>query len=113
MPTPVPVTFGGNDWRQVSAGETHTCATKTTGRLFCWGSDLFGELGNGGANEDQTIPIEVAGGLTTWRTMTVGSTNTCAIKTNGRLFCWGADTWGMLGDGNPGVSSARPVAVWE
>src|SRR4051812_17778826 len=35
-------------WRQVSAGDRHTCAITLTGRLSCWGSDAAGQLGDGG-----------------------------------------------------------------
>lgn len=33
--------------RQVSAGGDHTCATMQNGAITCWGSDRFGQVGNG------------------------------------------------------------------
>ena len=43
-------------WRQVSAGGTHTCAITTERRLYCWGSDAAGQLGDGGDNADRSVP---------------------------------------------------------
>ena len=37
-------------WRQVSAGEGHTCAITTERRLYCFGRDEAGQLGDGGDN---------------------------------------------------------------
>jgi hypothetical protein len=63
---------GTADWRQVSAGGEHTCAIRTSGRLYCWGGDRHGQLGNGGPNADQSTPTEVAGGATDWAAVTTG-----------------------------------------
>lgn len=42
----------------VSAGEAHTCALANTGEVFCWGSNEFGELGNGGGGGGP-MPVRV------------------------------------------------------
>ena len=97
-PTPVEVVGGATDWTQVSAGNTHTCALRRTGRLYCWGEDTGGQLGNGPSG-DQSTPTEVSGALTTWTSVSAGSGHTCGRRTNGRLYCWGTDFHGALGDG--------------
>ena len=108
---PVQVSGGATDWADVSAGEDHTCATRTTGRLFCWGADGSGRLGNGGADTDAQDPAEVSGGLTTWSKVSAGNAHTCAVRTNGRLFCWGDDGSGRLGNGGADTPSNVPVQV--
>ncbi len=42
----------------ISAGGVHTCATLTDGSVRCWGSNIFGQLGNGTAT-DSPLPVPV------------------------------------------------------
>jgi alpha-tubulin suppressor-like RCC1 family protein len=46
-PSPVD-TPAGVTLRPIDAGADHTCAVSDTGDGSCWGSDRFGQLGNGG-----------------------------------------------------------------
>ena len=109
--TPTQVAGDVTDWSAVSAGGSHTCARRRTGQLYCWGNDTNGELGDGGANADQSTPTEVAGGVTTWAGVSAGGGHTCARRTSGRLFCWGSDSAGQLGDGPPNANAAAPLQV--
>ena len=93
--TPAP---GG--WASITAGTTHTCATRTDGTLWCWGANDSGQLGIGGGT-DQDRPRQVttpaAGG---WAGVTAGYDHTCATRTGGTLWCWGYNGNGELGLGN-------------
>jgi alpha-tubulin suppressor-like RCC1 family protein len=63
-----PVSVGNaNNIVGISGGGFHSLALKSDGTLISWGSDVYGELGNGGANEDQTTPVSVLLGLATIR----------------------------------------------
>ncbi len=108
---PVQVTGGGGAWADVSAGYQHTCGRTLGGRLWCWGNDGSGRLGDDAAVADRTEPTEVAGATADWRTVTAGTFHTCAVKRSGRLFCWGLDSAGQLGDGPPLVGRHTPVEV--
>lgn len=48
------------NWATADAGGGHTCAVKTTGRLYCWGYDYYGQLGNDRPNTNQRTPVEVS-----------------------------------------------------
>lgn len=111
-PTPQEVSGQTGDWVTVSAGLSFACALKTTGHLFCWGVDSFGQLGDGGTGVDQPSPVEVMGGSARWTSVTTGDRHTCATKTNGRAFCWGSNLRGQLGVGEEGgdVFDPREVA---
>src|SRR5262245_41844661 len=73
---------------QVSAGWSHGCGINANNRAFCWGQNLFGQLGDG-TNTDHDLPVAVT---TTqrFRLLDAGFFTTCAVTTEDRLFCWGA-----------------------
>ncbi len=107
---PVEVAGHTTDWAQVSAGYDQTCAVKTDHRLFCWGTDTLGLLGNGPGQQDAPAPVEVAGSTTDWAQVSAGGA-TCAVKTTGRLFCWGQDYRGSLGNGGADTPAEAPAQV--
>jgi alpha-tubulin suppressor-like RCC1 family protein len=107
---PVAVTDPG-PWYQVSAGRDHTCAIKTDGTAWCWGTDANGELGNAGTTGDQVSPSPVTNADNVpWTQISAGIYSTCGIKVDGSLWCWGGDSAGQLGNG-AGGSSTQPSAV--
>jgi alpha-tubulin suppressor-like RCC1 family protein len=109
-----PVQVAGNhaDWTAVSAGGYHVCGRRSNARLYCWGDDLDGAVGDGGTGVDRASPVLVAGGFVNWSSVSAGLTHTCARRANGRLYCFGSDINGGLGNG-PGSSTSKyaPVEV--
>ena len=91
-----------------SAGSAHTCGLTTGGAAYCWGSNGYGQLGDG-TSGNRTSPVAVAGGLT-FQALSAGQSHTCGLTAGGAAYCWGANSLGQLGDG---TSSNRtsPVAV--
>jgi alpha-tubulin suppressor-like RCC1 family protein len=103
---------GTADWRSVSAGNTETCGIRTSGRLYCWGDDSFGQLGNGILIAgDVMTPDEVAGGHTDWTSVSVGNGFACGRRSTGRIYCWGYDGDGQLGNGAPVANRTAPTEV--
>jgi alpha-tubulin suppressor-like RCC1 family protein len=94
--TPVTTFAGGNNWKQVSAGNFHTSAIKTDGTLWTWGFGSGGVLGNAEITSRST-PVTTFAGGTNWKQVSGGS-HTTAIKTDGTLWVWGAGTYGRLGN---------------
>jgi alpha-tubulin suppressor-like RCC1 family protein len=58
--TPVSVTVPSGTVAALALGAYHTCALKTNASIDCWGSGIYGQLGNGGT-ADATTPVSVAG----------------------------------------------------
>jgi alpha-tubulin suppressor-like RCC1 family protein len=95
-------------FRQVSAGSDYTCGVTTDDRAYCWGSNFFGQLGDGTSENTRLTPVPVAGGLL-FRRVDAGSEHTCGVTIENLAYCWGFGGGG-LGNGTlPG--SPMPVAV--
>jgi len=97
----------------VGVGGQHSCAISETGKAYCWGRNTDGRLGVGYAGLFELTPVEVAdaeSGPLTFASIVGGSAQTCAWSTNGKAYCWGADTNGNLGAGGIG-DQPYPVPV--
>lgn len=92
------------------------------GTLWCWGRNVYGELGNGSASsdEDTEIPTRVLTGMAVepqWTSVRLGgiinlnSAHTCGIQTDGTLWCWGRNVYGQLGTGEFSPAEPRALAV--
>ncbi len=108
--SPSPV-VGANDWLSVDAGGDHACGRRTDWHMYCWGRDSAGEVGDGDTQLDTSIPVRVLIEGTRWTSLSSGSAHTCARRARGRLYCWGWDRYGQIGDGGPYVNHLSPVAV--
>lgn len=86
-------------WRSVSAGPDHTCALTTGGAAYCWGTDDYGQLGDGHPAPWRTSPVAVAGGLTFTSLSAGGIRQTCGLTAGGTAYCWGDGEYGQLGNG--------------
>jgi cysteine-rich repeat protein len=104
----VPVRIGSDiDWQYVSAGDWHTCATKTNGTLYCWGRNTYGQLGDG-TTIDKNVPTQL-GTAADWQYVSCHGQFSCAMKNDYTLHCWGANSFGQLGNGVTGVHQLTPV----
>ena len=89
---------GGHQFRQVAAGNSSSCGVTTASKVFCWGSDQYGQVGNGGGISDRTTPTAVAGTLL-FRQVDAMWDHVCGVTTAARAYCWGINGAGQLGDG--------------
>ncbi len=94
----------------LSAGENHTCGIAVnTRRMYCWGSNHFGQLGTGGPDNPVTTPTPISSTLA-FLQVSAGAGHTCGISTTGEAYCWGLNSSGQLGD-NTTTNQATPVKV--
>lgn len=100
---------GGRQFRQLDAGDHHTCAVTTGYRALCWGNGGAGQLGTGYTYTKSFWPRAVVGGLSFSR-LTAGTMHTCGETTTNRTYCWGDNRYGQLGDGTT-TQRLRPAAV--
>ncbi|WP_243059451.1 fibronectin type III domain-containing protein [Nocardioides sp. SR21] len=87
------------DWTSISAGSSHTCATRADGTAWCWGHNGARQFG-GPSPDPQRNPNPVqVGSRTDWVSISAGSYYTCGVTADQRGWCWGTNGNGQIGDG--------------
>jgi len=102
-----PVTIDGlSNVEAITNGTGFTCVL-SAGRVYCWGSNDAGQLGDGTFDDSET-PVEVAG-LDNIASISAGTRNICALTGGGAAYCWG-EGYGPLEDGAP-TNGPSPVLL--
>ena len=111
--SPVAV-VGGLTFQQISAGFGHACGVTSTQSVHCWGSNSSGQLGPGGGAGTGTPAL--VGGIQAIEVAASGigtgsGSHTCTIsKDRLKVWCWGRNDTGQLGNGNVTLgSTANPT----
>jgi uncharacterized repeat protein (TIGR02543 family) len=91
----------------MSLGSSHSSAISSTGRVFTWGNNFYGQLGDAttGSSNDKSIPTEITSRFSLAAgdkivSLSLGQSHSSAISSTGRVFTWGSNSSGRLGDGN-------------
>lgn len=109
----VPVAVAGlvDPVATISPGTGFACVVTTVGGAWCWGQNLYGELGNG-QRKVRVTPAVVPGLASGIQAIAAGDTHVCALTTGGAVECWGNNSDGQLGTGIArGVGSTTPAVV--
>ena len=102
---------------QVSAGTWHSLAVDTNGRIWTWGWNQYGQLGNS-TNSGQTspnpTPMQVdypySAGAVEAIQVSAGDEHSLAVDSKGNVWAWGLNQVGQLGNStNTGSTTANPV----
>jgi len=97
-------------WEQISVGLGITCGLKNGGKVYCWGKNDYGQLGNSTTTFSFSSPVAVdATGLLKnkiVKDIAVGNYGACVITDDNKIYCWGL----ALGNGSTSNSNT-PVAI--
>jgi alpha-tubulin suppressor-like RCC1 family protein len=96
--TPVTVN-GANQIVAIDGGHFHSLALTSSGTMLAWGSDTYGELGDGNQVNPQGLPVTVEN-VSNIVSIAAGGQFSLALKSDGTLQSWGQDFSGQLGDGS-------------
>ena len=95
------VTYGSN---------SPTCAIASNKKAYCWGGGYL----NGKTYATSQVPVAVAtDGVLSGKDLVeiaVGDQNVCALSTEGKVYCWGTNSYAQAGNGTNTTLTA-PVAV--
>lgn len=104
---------------QVAAGGMHACALFDHGKIKCWGSNSFGQLGlgdtetrgDGPGEMGMALPFVDLGDNFFVKKIALGNTHSCALSDAGMVKCWGKGTVGQLGNGTTSGAGATAASM--
>jgi alpha-tubulin suppressor-like RCC1 family protein len=116
-PTPAPVRLPGATGAvsQIAAGASHSLVLTTTGQLYAFGDNRYGQLGNAtndGVDTANAMPATVSlpGGAGQAIAIAGGAAHSLVLTDTGRLYAFGENDYGQLGVAtNSGSEAANPA----
>ena len=89
--------------KALAAGRSHSLALTVDGKVWAWGANAKGQLGDG-TKKNQTTPVQVKGQggdgfLSKIVAIAAGGAHSLALNASGKLWAWGDNAEGQLGDG--------------
>ena len=109
----------GQDWASVSIANEQIVALKKNGTLWTAGDNSYGQLGHAstpiptsfdcmtGQTDCRDLPSQV-GTDSDWIAVAAESNYSAAMRSDGRVFVWGSNRFGQLGNGESGTRASRP-----
>ncbi len=98
----------------LACGDLHCLALAGDGRVFAWGGNFQGQVGNGNTSDFVATPVEVTGPHWSRRVLGIaaGGSHSLAYDLAGNVWAWGQNTSGQLGDTSASiVLRGLPVQV--
>ena len=108
---PVQVGSLAGYWVAVAPGYDHTLGLTSDGKLWAWGDNYFGELGDNAAEPSVLSPKQI-GTLTNWIAIAAGAATSTGILADGSMLGWGNNTEGEGGDGTTAQRTGPTSIGW-
>lgn len=96
---------------EVLAGSEHSLALTADGRVFAWGRNQYGNLGNGSFDTERHPVATAVPGLTDVIDLANGRDHILALRADGTVATWGLGASGQLGYGEPAAGSEQDRAT--
>lgn len=116
--TPAPIVSGvispGVKIIKISAGDLHNLALGDNGKVYSWGANNAGQLGNA-TDIDSTQPVNIEAGAipagVNFTQIAAGGRSSLVLGNDNKMYTWGDNTAGQLGDSTSSSNSFVPVLV--
>ena len=95
----------------IAANGNYSLALTSGGQIISWGSDDYGQLGNGGANLDNPSTGSVKGAQNNNVAIVAGIKHALALQADGTVLTWGDNAAGQLGVGATTPQQTAPVQI--
>ena len=94
----------------LAVGELHSLALSSSGNIWAWGDNAFGQLGDG-TTTNRATAVKVKGlDNSAILIIAAGGYHSLALDNHGNVYSWGSNFSGELGNGNH-VSSSTPTQI--
>lgn len=105
--------LAGKTITHIAAGSDFALARDSLGKVYSWGANGNGQLGRAGSGSGVPVAVDTAGVLSGVfiTEIAAGAQHAVAVDITGKLYTWGLNNLGQLGNGVTGGTSAVPVAV--
>jgi len=96
----------------IAAGYSFSLALKSDGTVWAWGHCWQGRLGNGESDifAHEALPIQTHN-LADVVAISAGQHHALAVRSDGSVWAWGSNGWGVLGIGVQSIEELEPVRV--
>ena len=95
----------------IAANGTYSLALTSSGQIISWGSDDYGQLGNGGTNTDNPSTGTVTGAQNNNVAIVAGTHHALSLQADGTMLTWGDNNAGQLGVGAATPQQTAPVQI--
>lgn len=96
-------------FKDISTGLHHSIALDMEGRVWSWGNNKFGQLGDGNEGNQKGIPSEIKN-LNNIKQISAGQHHNLALDNDGFVWTWGHNLSGELGTGDH-INRKEPVKL--
>lgn len=100
-----PISGFNNSWIDVCMGNTNACAINSSGELFVWGNNQYGQIGDG-TTQQRLTPTKALNPVginsITWKKAAICGQTLYAISESGHLYGAGSTGSSQIGNGQAG-----------
>jgi alpha-tubulin suppressor-like RCC1 family protein len=90
------------DWSRLALGDQSACGMRASSlgsSVWCWGRDVFGQLGSGSSDKTEKLMPQRVGMADDWQSLSMTNNHVCGRRAFGELWCWGRNNYNQAGEG--------------